>query len=514
MEKTQLVGEMLKKGILVSDDIFDSPDYKEIVNTPPDQGLLYVNKDIVGLLKNKISDVNWRELERARVLAEKEDNNVLYEKFLECIKDSSVKKCANEISDIKLVFNYQEPNSKKEVADFVAYFNARYNSIESLLRNRQELSGLTSIARALAKKDRETLAIIGIVTNKTTTAKGNIMLTLEDRTGKIRVIVSSNKKDAFEMAKNLVLDEVIGLVGSTGDKIVFGTNIVLPDVPLNKELKKCPKETYAMFLSDLHVGSTNFLAEKFEKFINWLNTEIGSEEHKQIIKKTKYMFIIGDLVDGIGIYPNQESELEIKDIYEQYQVCAEYLSRVPKHIKIIVCPGNHDSIRMSEPQPAFDPGFAAPLLALPNVMVVSNPAIVNIAGEEGFPGFDILMYHGYSFDYFISNVDKIRNNGGYDRADLVMKFLLQRRHLAPTHSSTLYIPDNQIDPLFINKVPDFFVSGHIHKSYVASYRNVSMICGSCWQSTTSFQVKVGHNPEPAQVPLVNLQTRKTRVLRF
>ena len=51
------------------------------------------------------------------------------------------------------------------------------------------------------------------------------------------------------------------------------------------------------------------------------------------------------------------------------------------------------------------------------------------------------MYHGYSFDYFVAQVDSLRNQGGYDRADLIMKFLLKRRHLAPSHLSTLYIPD-------------------------------------------------------------------------
>ena len=294
-----------------------------------------------------------------------------------------------------------------------------------------------------------------------------------------------------------------------GDAFSF----VFPDVP-NRELKRCDEETYAMFLSDLHVGSNNFLEDKFEKFLRWLNGEIGSREHRDMIAKTKYMFIVGDLVDGVGIYPGQERELAIKDIYRQYEVCAKLLSRIPSHIKVIACPGNHDAIRMSEPQPGFDREFARPLHALPNVMLVSNPSVVNIAASGSFAGFDVLLYHGYSFDYFISNIDEIRNNGGYDRADLVMRFLLQRRHLAPSHSSTLYIPDSRCDPLFISHIPDFFVSGHIHKSSVSMYRNVSVICGSCWQSTTTFQEKVGHHPEPAQVPMVNLQTRSTRVLRF
>src|SRR5574342_1336167 len=79
-------------------------------------------------------------------------------------------------------------------------------------------------------------------------------------------------------------------------------------------------------------------------------------------------------------------------------------------------------------------------------------------------------------------------------ADLIMKFLLKRRHLAPTHTSTLYVPDTKKDPLVIEKVPDFFLSGHIHKSVTANYRNTTLICGSCWQGKTLFQEKVCHNP--------------------
>lgn len=113
----------------------------------------------------------------------------------------------------------------------------------------------------------------------------------------------------------------------------------------------------------------------------------------------------------------------------------------------------------------------------------------------------------------MANVDSIRNNGGYDRGDLIMKFLLKKRHLAPTHTSTLYVPQDS-DDLVIKNVPDIFVTGHIHKSIAANYRNITLISGSCWQSKTSFQEKVGHNPEPSRVPIVNLKTREVKILRF
>ena len=124
------------------------------------------------------------------------------------------------------------------------------------------------------------------------------------------------------------------------------------------------------------------------------------------------------------------------------------------------------------------------------------------------------MYHGYSFDFYVANVDQIRNNGGYHRADLIMKFLLKRRHLAPAFKSTPYLPAHKEDPLLIKKVPDIMISGHIHYSSVAHYKGVTMICGSCWQGKTDFQEKLGHTPEPGRVPIVNLKTREVKVLRF
>jgi DNA polymerase II small subunit len=171
-------------------------------------------------------------------------------------------------------------------------------------------------------------------------------------------------------------------------------------------------------------------------------------------------------------------------------------------------------MRIAEPQPELYKDLSKPVWELKNAVMATNPCLVNMHASSDFSGFDVLLYHGYSFDYFCANVDSIRNGGGYDRADLIMKFLLQRRHLAPTHKSTLYIPNTKKDYLVIEKVPDFFVTGHIHKTSVANHRGVTMISGSCWQSTTSFQEKVGHHPEPCRVPIANLRTRDVKILKF
>ena len=415
---------------------------------------------------------------------------------------------------VSVLTSFESKEVSKKVGDFVSYFNARYKAIEKMLRNRQELQSMTAMRRLAQKEEREPVSVIGIVKEIELTKNENIIMILEDQTGETKVLVSKSKKELYMEGKSIVRDEIIGVIGVSGKGIIFAEKIIWPDVPVYNELKKAPEEEYALFLSDIHVGSKQFLAKSFEKFIKWINGGLGDEKQRELVKKVKYIFIVGDIVDGVGVYPSQENDLEILNIFDQYKECAKLIAQIPVHIKIIITPGNHDAMRLAEPQLPLYEDIAKPLYDLSNVMMLSNPAMVTLAKSETFPGINVLLYHGYSFDHYIANVDEIRNNGGYDRADLVMKFLLKRRHLAPTHASCVYIPFAENDPMVISKIPDIFATGHLHKTSVSTYRNITLLCGSCWQGKTAFQEKMGHNPEPGRVPAVNLQTREVRILRF
>ena len=59
------------------------------------------------------------------------------------------------------------------------------------------------------------------------------------------------------------------------------------------------------------------------------------------------------MVDGIGIYPNQERELVVKDIYKQYEMLDDFIEAIPDYMEVIIGPGNHDAVRRGEPQPAM-----------------------------------------------------------------------------------------------------------------------------------------------------------------
>lgn len=422
--------------------------------------------------------------------------------------DSQVEEFLNRGS-VEILWSYTKKPQKRKYQDFVGHFNRRLEQIGSLLRQRQELQSPQSIARI--RKDQK-VSIIGIVWEKRETKNGHLMLEVEDQTGKINVLVTKNKPDLLEQAQDVMLDEVIGIHGQCGGDIIFADSIYHPDIPLTNELKKAPDDVYAIFMSDLHFGNKDFFYKEFNTLLGFLNGEVGTDAHKAIAKKIKYLFIAGDMVEGVGIYPTQENDLSIPDIRKQYEEFSNYIRKIPGHIHIVMCPGNHEAGRLAEPQFNLYEDFTGDFLSLPNVHFVSNPSYVRIHRTSTFEGFTVLMYHGFSFIYYGNNVPSIFKEGGVNKPELIMKYLLQRRHLAPTHTSNLYIPDPLEDPLVIRDVPDFFISGHTHHAVHDTYRGVTLLNCSCWVPITDYQKASGLECKPGKVPLVNLRTRQVKLM--
>lgn len=439
-------------------------------------------------------------------------SNDLYKMFLRLRKKYEIVKVREKIEEIstkvKIKKSVGEINKKKDIVDWITYYFDRYNKIKTILQNREELKGSISISRIKKINGRQKVSFIGMVKDIKKTFSGVSILSVEDPTGIINVVLRNEIK---RIINEIVYDEVIGVVGTKSKDVVYAEKIIFPEVP-QKTIKKCEDDVYAVFISDTHVGSSMFLAKEFKQFISWINGKIGTKEQIEMAKKVKYLFIAGDLVDGVGIYPEQEKELVIKDIYEQYKEITKYLLEIPKEIEIIIIPGNHDAAKISEPQPPLFKDIAGVLYDLENVTILSNPSIVNIHNIRNFPGFDILIYHGSSFDYLVSEVSLLRKYG-YSRADKVMEFLLKKRHLAPPHGSTRIDPTPQ-DFLVIDKIPDIFVSGHIHYTSVGRYKNIMLINSGCFQDKTEFQIKLGHNPTPGRVPVFSLKQNKVKIMRF
>ncbi len=417
-------------------------------------------------------------------------------------------------TNVQVIYSYRDFIKKREVKDFVNYLNNRYHSLANILMKR-DLPAVISISKIYtSSRSQEEMSIIGMVYSIEKTKNGHYVLELEDPSGKTKVLLNKNREDVFSFAKDIVLDEVLAITGIPGDKIFFANKIYSPDVPVNKELKRSPDEVYAAFISDLQIGSRRFMHDDFMRFIDWMHGKIGNEEQRKISTKTKYLFVVGDIVDGVGIYPGQENELTITNVYDQYRTAAEYLSLLPKDVHIILIPGNHDAMRLSDPQPPILKRFAPDLWNVPNVTHLSSPGIVRIHQSKNFPGFEVHLYHGFSVFYYADVVERLREAGGADRTDLVLKFFLQKRHLAPSHGSNLFIPDIRADPMIIEKVPDFLVCGHVHRANAITYRNVTLISCSCWDGISDYSLKFGGHPLPGRVPIVNLQTRQVKIMKF
>jgi len=530
----EVINEFINQGFLLNPELaknLDKEDYKYFIKLIKEQREkpFVLTSEIKKILEDKkqLININWEEFDKSLVFYQKNKEKNIYETFLKILKQEFENNIAdrgninkeelnefeNENSNLIILRNYDDLKKERSVETFTRYFKTRYNFLKNILINRTELQNSVSINKLLNKTEPEKVSIIGIVNDKRITKNGNLLITLEDPTGLINIVVSKNKQ-IFDDSNDVLLDEIIGITGVLGDKIIFVDSLYFPDIPGNNILKKGTEEEYAVFTSDMQVGNKLFYEKNFLKFIDWLNLEYGDEKQKQIAKKIKYLFIPGDVVEGVGVYPGQEEDLVILDLYRQFDKLAEYLSRIRKDIKIIISPGNHDAIQIAEPQPSFDKKLASLLFDLPNVYFTTNPSLVNIGSKKDFDGFNVLIYHGFSFPYLAENVESIRKAGRIERPDLIMKYILQRRHLAPSHSSTLYLPNAKEDPLIIEKVPDFFISGHLHKTIVANYKNITMMNCSCWIGRTEDQERRGIHPDPCKAILVNLKTRDVKILNF
>lgn len=378
------------------------------------------------------------------------------------------------------------------VIDFAKLFNDRFGCLKKLIARRREMSGLVQISKA--KKVQRDVRFVGIVNDIRTTKNGHTLLELEDEEDKVQVLIM---KGARQIQESFIRDEVLGVVGSFSrdGELVVAKDIIRPEVPMNSGMVPNGSDSLLAFVSDIHVGSTQFLNDEWDRFTAWLNKD-------PVAKDIRYIMIPGDLVDGIGIYPNQEDELLIEDVYEQYAELSKLVAAIPPRIKIIMMPGNHDAVRLAEPQPALPPEITG--MFDPRIMFVGNPCYLEIEGRT------ILAYHGRSMDDFISNVRKLSHSAPAE----IMKEMLRRRHVAPIYGEKTALAPEQKDYLVIDRVPDIFVTGHVHACSVSEYRGIKLINASTWQAQTAFQRMHNQIPDPAKVPLINLGTGETWVEDF
>lgn len=408
-------------------------------------------------------------------------------------------------SEVKIIQDVTgESTCEGTTQDFVRLFRNRFELIRKIIRNqRREMVHVVPIGRI--NKNLSDVQLIGIVKDIKTTLNGHKLIELEDETGIAMLMALKTNADVFPYAGEVIVDEIVGISGklsNNGDLIII-QNIVFPDIKLHHDRNKADVPVYAAFLSDVHIGSNMFMNDEWNMFLRWINGEIGNSRQQEVASKIKYVVFPGDLVDGIGIYPGQEKELTITNIYQQYEALAQQLELLPDHLTVLLQPGNHDAVRPAEPQPTFEKEIQD-LFSGKEFIFVGNPCNFSLHGVE------ILSYHGQSLLDFSTNIQHLNYNQPTD----VMKVMLKKRHLSPVYGGYTPLAPEHSDYMIISRVPDIFVTGHVHISNIDNYRGVTLINASSWQAQTSYQKMLNFVPDSAKLPIVNLKTGNATTMDF
>lgn len=371
---------------------------------------------------------------------------------------------------------------------FKKLFQDRYWRLLGVARQRPDSKNIASVQSTKGSKVNK-VRIAGLLSSRNSKHE-NVELVVEDPTGSARVQCGD---DLSGLAMKLPLDSfVIAEVSSGKGGQLFASSLTPPDVP-NRKPVTSSHQGYAVLLSDLHIGSKMFLQEDFQRFTLWLNGKLGDLE---IVNRVKYVIIAGDVIDGIGVYPGQEYQLVERNLRKQYSMAAEIIGGIPKHIKILVAPGNHDPVRQALPQPSVPADLAEPLYKLENVTTVGNPSYVKL------DGVNFLVYHGRSLDDIIATIPDL----SYSRPAAAMQVLLKSRHLAPMYGKRTALSPELRDMLVIDPVPDVFHAGHVHAIDVLEYRGTLIVNSGTFQAQTPFQANMGLEPTASIVPVVDLST--------
>jgi DNA polymerase II small subunit len=377
--------------------------------------------------------------------------------------------------------------------DFVSVFRDRYEQLSGQLRGRVNHRPAEAIQSMPGNSEA---AMVGMVNDVRSTASGHRLVELEDPSGVFPWLVMKDR-DIYELTDELLLDEVIAVEGTLADDagIAFVDAVHFPDVPRTYSPSTADREVSAALVSDLHVGSEEFLGGAWSRFADWLHTPEGED--------VEYLLIAGDMVEGVGVYPGQEDELTTVDIYDQYEAFSERLEEVPGDMEVVMIPGNHDAVRLAEPQPAFDEELRD-IMSAHDARVVGNPAMVTVEGVS------VLMYHGVSLDEVIAELP----GASYDDPHRAMEYLLKKRHLAPQYGGRMRVAPEERDWLVVDEVPDVFHAGHVHKLGVGGYHNVRVVNSGCWQAQTTFQKSVNIEPDAGLAPILELDTLEMTVRKF
>lgn len=396
---------------------------------------------------------------------------------------------------IKPQIQFEEPRiriAEKPLEGYIEYFRSRYEKIARIFAER----GLphVQIARLAELPDGDEANVVGMVREKRET-KGKVFIDVEDLSGSASLLIPQSADENVREAAGFLVEDIVCAFTVRKNRANIVKDVILPEVPFERR-HGGEEEIYAVITSDMHFGSKSLIHPLLNKFERWLKGECGDEKQREIARRTKYIIVAGDLVEGIGVYPEQLGDLEVANVRDQYEMAASYFARLPAHIEIIVSPGNHDATQQALPQPSPSAQVAPGLYRDEHVHPIPNPCVVSLHGVK------VLVYHGQAVEDIAQRVAGIK----ITEPVKAMEYMLKVRHMAPIYGGKTPIAPQMEDNLVIREVPHVFVTGHVHVFGCGSYRGVVLVGAGTWQKQTDYQVKMGINPTPGIVAAINLRT--------
>jgi len=389
--------------------------------------------------------------------------------------------------------------------DFYDLTLDKFNRLKKLMGKRSEIHSSENINKIQRLKNKVEVSVIGLVNEIRRTKNRNFLIFLEDLTGLVNVIVrrDSENPDNLRLAEKILSDQMIYIEGTynPGEKgkggIIYCNFLSQIDIPRDYEPNKSPDPLSIALISDTHIGSKEFEKKLWNRFIAFLNGKIGNSVQREQAGRVKYIIINGDLIDGIGIYPKQQNDLIISDIYDQFKVAKNLLSEVPDYIKIFYSSGNHEPVRNALPRPAVPKKYSQDLINI-GLTCIGNPSIIQTHNVN------TLVFHGDSLLDLNMLIPGLENNKPVN----TMIELLKCRHLAPVYGKKTQIAPTNKDWLVIDKIPDIFHTGHIHINGMGYYNNIMLCNSGCFQSQTEFMNSLGIHPTPGILSLIELDSLK------
>ncbi len=407
-------------------------------------------------------------------------------------------------SDLEVIYSPQVTKSPATAASFRKYFENRFEVIGSYFSKRRDITNKVTISDLEPNRDKEKVSVIALVSKIQRTAKGNVIIELEDLSGGITSLIHVSKPDLVQKSQFILEDSVLCFFGDWRREMLNVKDVLWPDIPYTNKSNKSYEEVLSLHISDIHVGSRNFAGNLFHRVINLINGKLESEKYNEIGRKIKYLFVAGDVVDGVGIYPGQKEDLVVDNIQMQYHLATEYFDQIRKDVEIIIIPGNHDGARSAEPQTPIQKEFAQELAELDNVHLLGSPCYLKAHNVE------VMLNHGNSILDINAAIPAIP----HETSIPAMIEMLKNRHLVPIYGKRTPIAPAPTDQLVISKIPDIFHTGHTHIAGDDKYKGVLLLNSGTFQHQTSYQKSMNINPTTGLTYIVNLSNLQRTKINF